>query len=97
MAVNLAIQQVGTGRSVEEYQAFGGYKDGKYTGDDHEDEVNIWIGEDESGDCYIGVAGRTFQGADARYFATAGFQRIARWQYEALRAVPAVFQKVKGD
>jgi hypothetical protein len=94
---NPAIQHFGTGRSVEEYQAFGGFKDGKWTGTGHTDEVNIWIGVDESGECYIGVAGRTapmFNGA--RYFTTAGFQRITREDYDALRAVP-VFQKVKGD
>lgn len=97
MADNPAIQHFGTGKSIEEYQAFGGYKDGVWTSHDHTDEINIWVGVDESGDCYIGVAGRTWTNPanGIRYFETAGFQRISREDYDALRAVP-VFQKVKG-
>jgi len=53
-----AIQKVGTGRSVEEYQAYGGFVNGEWSGNGHTDEVNVWIGVDESGECYIGVAGR---------------------------------------
>jgi len=91
-----AIQKVGTGRSVEEYQAYGGFVNGEWSGNGHTDEVNVWIGVDESGECYIGVAGRTAGLPDGtRYFTTAGFQRISREDYDALRAVP-VFQKVKG-
>jgi len=98
MKDNPAIQHFGTGKSIEEYQAYGGFVNGEWSGDKHTDEINIWIGVDESGECYIGVAGRTYQmpSDSRRMFETAGFQRISREDYDALRAV-SVFQKVKGD
>lgn len=91
-----AIQQVGTGKSLEEYQALGGYKDGKFSGDQHTDTVSVWIGLDESGQCYIGIAGRSYvsPATGVGYFRTCGFQEISLEDYAALKECP-IFQRTR--
>ena len=92
------IQEIGTGKSVEEYQGYGDFdKNGKWMGKGKErDAINIWVGKDESGKFYLGIAGRQpdLLGQGYHYFRTIGFQEITKEDYEAFKKIPS-FVKTK--
>lgn len=91
----ICIEEVGTRKSVEEYQAFGDYKNGKFEKIE-KDTLNIWVGKDESGKYYLGIAGRQPDnfGQGYHYFRTIGFQEITKEDYEAFIKIPS-FSKTK--